>query len=106
MNKLDELRPIFYPESIAIVGAYRDEQKMRSSLFLSGFLSSGFKGRLYPVNPNSGEIMGIKAFPTVSSIPDFIDYIIVSIPRDLVVDAVDDAIKKGVKGYSNIHCRI
>jgi len=97
MNKLDELRPIFYPESIAIVGASRDEQKMGSSLFLYGFLSSGFKGRLYPVNPNSGEIMGIKAFPTVSSIPDFIDYVIVSIPRDLVVDAVDDAIKKGVK---------
>ena len=96
MNKIEELRQVFYPESIAIVGASRDEQKM-GSVFLSGFLISGFKGKLYPVNPIAEEIMGLKAFPTVSSIPDHIDYVLVSVPRDLVIDVLDDAIKKGVR---------
>jgi len=95
-EKLRELDTIFYPQSIAIVGVSQDEQKM-GNRYLRALLSQGFKGKIYPVNPNSNNILGLKTYPNLQSIPEPVDYVYVTIPRDRVLSLLDDCAAKKVK---------
>lgn len=95
-EKLQELDTIFYPQSIAIVGVSQDEQKM-GNRYLRALLSQGFKGKIYPVNPNSNNILGLKTYPNLQSIPEPVDYVYVTIPRDRVLSLLDDCAAKKVK---------
>ena len=94
MNPLDT---ILKPKSIAVVGASRCEGSIGREI-LHQLIEFNFHGKLFPVNPKSDFIHSIKAFPTVSSIPDPVDVAIVVVPREEVLGVVDDCGKKGVKG--------
>ena len=52
---------LFHPRSVAIIGAPREVKT--GSVFLMGLLEQGFPGPIYPVNPQAGEISGLKAYP-------------------------------------------
>ena len=94
MNPLDA---ILRPKSIAVVGASRRAGSIGREI-LHQLIEFDFNGKLFPVNPNAEFIHSIKAFPTVSSIPDPLDLAIIVVPRDEVLSVVDDCGKKGVKG--------
>ncbi len=87
---------LFRPKSIAVVGASRHPGKIGYEV-LKNLINYGFKGKIYPVNPKADEILGLKTYPKVSSIPDEVDMIVVSVPAKLVPGVVEDAGKKGVK---------
>lgn len=93
---LQEFKPIFYPKSIAVVGASNNKGKF-GTRYLEALIASGFKGGLFPVNPSGGEILGLKAYPNLASIPDPVDYVIVSIPSKFILNLLDDCTSKGVK---------
>jgi acyl-CoA synthetase (NDP forming) len=93
---LEELDPFFHPKSLALIGATGKEGKV-GRLFMDRFLEAGFQ-KLYPVNPRENEILGMKAFPTVSEIPDKVDLALILTPPKAVLDAVKDCVRKGVKG--------
>ena len=95
-EKLKELEPVFYPRSIAVVGASASEWKM-GSLWLKGLLSAGFKGKLYGVNPNGGEVFGFKIYPNLRLIPGPVDLVVVCIPRESVLDLLDDCAAKKIE---------
>ena len=95
-EKLKEFEPIFSPLSIAIAGASENEGKM-GTMMLKNFLKAGFKGRLYPVNPGGGSTLGLRIYSRIRDIPGPVDYVIVAIPADYVLDLVDDCAIKGVK---------
>lgn len=95
-EKLREFEPIFYPQSIAVVGASRDEQKI-GTRYLKALLTAGFKGKLFPINPKAREIMGLKTFPNINSVPDPVEYVIATIPRELIANLLDDCIQKKVR---------
>jgi len=95
-DKLGELKPIFYPRAMAVVGASTNEQKM-GSRWLRGLVDSPFKGEVYAVNPHGGEVFGLKIHPDLQSIPGPLDLVIVCIPRELVLDLMDDCAAKGIK---------
>jgi acyl-CoA synthetase (NDP forming) len=95
-NKLKQFESIFYPQSVAVVGASQDMRKTGGS-FLAAIIEAGFKGKLYPVNPNEDEILGLRTYPNLRVIPDPVDYVIVLIPRAKVLDVLDDCAAKGVK---------
>ena len=99
MPKIDisAYRPVFYPESIAIIGV-SEKNAGFGSMFLRTNLEYGFKGKLYPVNPKASEIQGLKAYPSVLEIPGPVDFAVIAIPAPFVMDAVKDCVKKGVKG--------
>ena len=59
---LKEFAPIFYPKSHAIIGASTDIQKY-GGRFLSVLLSFGYKGKVYPVNPQENHIFELKVYP-------------------------------------------
>jgi acyl-CoA synthetase (NDP forming) len=61
------LEPLFRPGSITLIGASHSEEKL-GGVILKNLLK--FRGRLYPVNPKYTEIMGLKSYPSVETIPD------------------------------------
>lgn len=93
--KLDYL---FNPQSVAVVGVSLDDSRFNSgrAYFLS-LVESGFKGKLYPVNPSGGETRGFKVYPSVRDIPDNVDYVISAIPAEYTTQLVADCAAKRVK---------
>ena len=61
-----EFDSLFHPKSIAIVGASAEPRGM---LFLSNIVQNGFQGKLYPVSPRGGEVLGLKIYTSVKDIP-------------------------------------
>ena len=94
MNPLDA---ILKPKSIAVVGASRREGSIGREI-LHQLIEFDFHGKIFPVNPKADFIHSIKAFPTVTAIPDPVDLAIIVLPREEVLSAVDDCGKKGVTG--------
>lgn len=74
MRSLD---PLFYPKSVALIGASATEDKL-GGIVLKNLL--GLKGRIYPVNPNYGELMGLKAYPSITDVPETVDLSIIMRP--------------------------
>jgi len=100
MNDTDrlmvQLDAIFSPESIAVVGV---PQGMKTGkLFLMALIDQGFPGTIYPVHPTAEEIDGLKAYPTVSSIPGRVDLAIILVSHDRTLSIVRECAAKGVKG--------
>jgi acyl-CoA synthetase (NDP forming) len=95
-NKLVELKPVFYPESVAVVGASEDQRKVGSS-YLRCLLDGGFKGRLYAVGAKEGTIWSLPIYRNLKAIPEPIDYVIVAIPKQFILDLLDDCAAKEVK---------
>jgi acyl-CoA synthetase (NDP forming) len=59
-------------------------------------LDGGFEGKLYAVG-RGGQIWGMPIYPNIKDIPGTVDYVIVAIPKHLVLDLLDDCAAKGVK---------
>ena len=95
-EKLRQFEPIFYPKSIAVVGASKNPLKFGTS-YLNALINVGFKGKLYPVNPSGGKISGLEAYTTLRDIPGPVEYVMVCIPAQYVLDLLDDCAAKGVK---------
>lgn len=91
------MQKILNPKSIAIVGASEDSKKL-GSVILRNVLLSGFKGKVYPINPKSKEIRGLKVYKKVSDIKESVDVVCIVIPAKYVLDVVKDCSKKRVKG--------
>jgi acetyl coenzyme A synthetase (ADP forming)-like protein len=91
------LDSILRPRSIAVIGASRHPNTIGYQI-VDNLIRYGFNGPLYPVNPKAEVIHSIRAYPGVSAIPDPVDLAIVVVPRDLVLAAVEECGKKGVKG--------
>ena len=87
---------IFNPKSIAVVGASTNTESHGHN-FLKFQMSYGFKGKLYPINPKSPEILGLKAYPSLLDVPDTIDHVICAININMIPDIVTQAAQKGVK---------
>ncbi len=94
MEKLDA---IFSPKSLAVVGASTTPGKVGHDIFVN-ILKGGYKGTLFPVNPKAKSIASVKAYPTITDIPDDLDLAMIILPPQHAVKAVQDAIAKGVKG--------
>ena len=94
MNPLDA---ILKPKSIAVVGASRREGSIGREI-LHQLVEFDFHGKLFPVNPKADFIHSIKAFASVSAIPDPVDLAIIVVSREEVLGVIDDCGKKGVTG--------
>ena len=91
------LTNIFYPESVAIIGASADEQAERFDGWVGRFQDSGYKGRLYPVNPRASKILGLQAYASISDIPERVDYAIITVRASLVPELLKECVSKKVR---------
>ena len=96
----------FHPHTVAFVGVSRDTvggaQRFRPGAtgFLLRLMDRGYKGRIYPVNPKLDEVVGLKVYPDLVSVPEPIDLVIVSVPAPAVPAVLEDCIAAGAK---NVH---
>jgi acetate---CoA ligase (ADP-forming) len=90
------LDTLFRPDSIALIGASRDQEKIPGRL-LSMLRKNEFPGRIYPINPNYGDIDGLKCYPSIADVGQPIDLAIVVIPAGAVLGALKQCAAAGVR---------
>jgi acetyl coenzyme A synthetase (ADP forming)-like protein len=85
---------ILHPKSIAVVGASKTPGKVGYAVFRNLL---NFKGKLYPVNPQAEDILGIPVYKTLSDIPEPVEMVVVAIPAPKVPEIIHEAGKLGAK---------
>ena len=93
-----ELEPIFNPKSVAVIGASRREGSIGNQV-TKNLIESKYPGPIYPINPGAGEILGLKAYPTIGHVPGPVDAAIYCVPADKVLEVARECAKVGVKGH-------
>ncbi len=91
----NQMRPFLEPTSVALVGVPRRTGRASFNI-LQNLLEMGFPGRLYPVNPYGGEILGVKTYTTVDELPPGIDLAVIMIARGSVPEAVEGCARRGI----------
>src|SRR2546421_2941066 len=90
------LDSFFAPQSIALIGASRDQEKIPGRL-LSMLRKNDYPGKLYPINPNYDDIDGLKCYRSIADIGAPIDLAVVIIPARAVLTALEQCAAAGVK---------
>jgi len=96
-SSINPLDAIFAPKSVAVIGASTTPGKVGHDIFVN-ILKGGFTGTLYPVNPSARSISSVRAYKSLTEIPDEIDLGIVILPPKAALQSVQEAVAKGVKG--------
>ncbi len=91
------LSSIFFPRSIAIVGASDDPQRIGGRL-LANMIRGGYKGPIYPVNPNRTEVQGQRAFPSVDELPEGVELAAIAVGGSAGLDHVRACCAREVPG--------
>jgi acetyltransferase len=91
------LDPIFSPKSVAIIGATENPGSVGRTI-LENMVKGGFAGKLFPVNPKRPTVLGIKAYTSITEVPEKADLAVIITPPATVPGIVRDCGKAGVKG--------
>lgn len=87
----------FAPKSVALIGASDKEGSVGRTL-LWNLITSPFGGSVYPVNPKRSHVLGIRTYPSITSVPEKIDLAIIVTPAASVPGLVRECGMRGVKG--------
>ncbi len=87
----------FKPRSVAVIGATEKEQSVGRRVF-QNLVNHPFGGTVYPVNPNRRHVLGIRAVPDVSSLPEIPDLAVIITPAETVPGVLDQCGQLGVRG--------
>ncbi len=91
---------LFYPKSVAVIGASHVPGKVGNAIMRS--ITLRFNGKVYAVNVKGGEIevngKKFKVYRSIKDVPDEIDVAVIAVPAKFVPDVIDECGEKGVKG--------
>jgi acetyl coenzyme A synthetase (ADP forming)-like protein len=90
------LKELFEPTSLALIGASSNPAKIGHEV-LRNIIEGGYRGQVFPVNPRTPEILGLKTYTSVNMIPVPVDLAIVVIPSVFVPGVMKECAEKGVK---------
>ncbi len=93
----NSLISLLKPSCIAVVGASRDP-KAAGSLVFRHIVESDFSGTVYPVNNQASSIRGVRAYSSVTNLPERPDLVIIAVPAPNVLDVVTDSASRGARG--------
>ena len=93
---MKNLNKMFKPESVAVIGASNTPGKV-GYIIVDNLINDGFEGKIYPVNPKGGEILGKQAYASIKDIPEKVDLAIITIPSVFVNETVKDCGEAGVE---------
>ena len=91
------LRPFFHPQAVAVIGASADPAAIGHRL-LDALLKGGFAGPVYPINPHAASLAGLRAYPLVTMAPGPVDLAVIAVPRQAVLQVVEQCAEKQVRG--------
>ena len=91
------LNKMLRPKSVAVVGASATPGKIGYTV-IKNLQDGGYKGKIYPINNNTPEILGLKAYVNVTDVPGEVDSAIITVPAKYMNEVTEECGKKGVKG--------
>lgn len=90
------LAPFFSAAGVAVIGASSNPRKLSHGI-LRNLINSTYKGGIYPVNPGSDEILGVKCYPDISSVPDPVELAVIVVPVAATPETLEECGKRGIK---------
>jgi acyl-CoA synthetase (NDP forming)/RimJ/RimL family protein N-acetyltransferase len=84
-----------HPTSVAVIGASTDPSKIGHAV-LANLLRGNFTGPVFPVNPDARSVRGVRAYASVTEIPDEVDLAVVAVPAAGIDEVMDSCLEKGV----------
>src|SRR6266853_581428 len=91
------LDSIFAPKSVALVGATEKPRSVGRTV-LWNLMNTPFGGPIYPVNPTRVSVLGIKAYPKLSALPERPDLVVVTTPAATIPSIISEAADLGIEG--------
>ncbi len=96
-SRRQPLDAIFAPKSVALIGASEQPGSVGRTL-LWNLISNPFGGTVYPVNPKRASTLGIRAYPSVTELPEAVDLALIATPAKTVPGIVRQCVDQGIKG--------
>ena len=90
------LESLLYPNAIAVMGASRTPGKVGNAVTVN-LIKGGFQGRIVPVNPSGGELLGQKFYTSLEEYGQEIDMSVIAVPTKAVKEAVLSSLRAGAK---------
>ncbi len=90
-----DMEKFFNPKSIALIGVSRSSQRLGGLSFLRRYLDAGYSGRLYPVNAKADDILGVKAWPDLASLPETPDLVMIAVGAPKVPELIEECARNG-----------
>jgi len=94
---IHKLEQIFNPRRIALIGVTINPNSVGGKV-LANLVSGGFRGVVYPVNPDSEAVMGIPCYPDVKSLPKIPDLAVICTAAEKVPETVSECGEAGIRG--------
>ncbi|MCB0310005.1 MAG: GNAT family N-acetyltransferase, partial [Bdellovibrionales bacterium] len=91
------IRAFLHPQSVAVIGASRNSQSI-GGLILKNIIECGYKGAIYPINPNATEIQGLRCYKSLDEIPQKVDLAVVTVPAAAVEEVMKKSAELGIAG--------
>jgi len=88
-----EIKYLFEPRTVAVIGASHRQDKVGYKI-LANILASNYPGKIFPVNPQGGEILGCRVCKSIDEIEGEIDLATIVIPAKSVMEAVEGCARK------------
>ncbi|WUW20378.1 acetate--CoA ligase family protein [Streptomyces sp. NBC_01463] len=92
---LASMRRLMEPRSVAVIGASNEAGKIGNSV-MRNLIDGGFAGEIHPVNPRADDILGRKAYKSVTDVPGEVDVAVFAIPAKFVASALEEVGRKGI----------
>ncbi|HEX6290161.1 MAG TPA: bifunctional acetate--CoA ligase family protein/GNAT family N-acetyltransferase [Herpetosiphonaceae bacterium] len=91
------LEAIFAPRTVAVIGASDQEDNVGRTI-LWNLISTSFGGMVFPVHPQRQSVLGIKAYPSIATVPAEVDLAVIATPATTVPGIIGECVDAGVKG--------
>lgn len=91
----EPLDAIFKPKNVAVIGA-KDDLGTVGRTIMANLLDGPLREKIYPVNPKRDTVLGLKAYPSISSIPAKVDLAIIVTPAATVPKIIEECVEVGV----------
>ncbi|MEU6117061.1 acetate--CoA ligase family protein [Streptomyces sp. NPDC047117] len=92
---LGAMRRLMEPRSVTVIGASNEQGKIGNSV-MRNLIDGGFPGEIHPVNPKADDILGRKAYKSVTDVPGDVDVAVFAIPAKFVPSALEEVGRKGI----------
>jgi acetyltransferase len=92
----ESLDAMFSPSSVAVIGA-TDRASTVGLTVLQNLLNPAFRGRVYPVNPQRAEILGVKAFKKIGDVPEAVDLAVLATPAATIPGLIGECLAAQAK---------
>ena len=93
---IPDLRAVFSPSSVAVIGASDDIRKWGGSA-LRNLLDGGYTGTIYPINPRGGVFFGIQSYRSLEEVPEAPDLALMAVGGQQVKSVLEECGRRGVR---------